>query len=130
QVVLVAAGEDGVGDEPPGDALDAPWPGRLPSPAPSLVHDPAPPVEVVAAGGEAVAVTSRGLLSAGPARVSLAGGPWQRVLVWAGPWPVDERWWDPVTCRRRARIQAVLDGGEAHLLVLAGGHWTVEATYD
>jgi protein ImuB len=43
---------------------------------------------------------------------------------------VDERWWDPATARRRARIQVVLAGGEAHLLGLEGGRWELEATYD
>ena len=49
---------------------------------------------------------------------------------WAGPWPVDERWWDPPAHRRRARFQVVDDDGEAHLLAVEGGRWWVEATYD
>ena len=49
---------------------------------------------------------------------------------WAGPWPVDERWWAPDEGRRRARFQVALADGRALLLVLAGGHWAVEAIYD
>jgi protein ImuB len=36
------------------------------------------------------------------------GGPWAPVRAWAGPWCVDERWWDPIAHRRRARLQVVL----------------------
>jgi protein ImuB len=49
---------------------------------------------------------------------------------WAGPWPADERWWDPAAARRRARLQVLLDDGTAHLLVLERGQWHLEATYD
>ena len=49
---------------------------------------------------------------------------------WCGPWPCDERWWDPAAHRRRARIQAVTVSGETYLLTREGGRWHVEATYD
>ena len=49
---------------------------------------------------------------------------------WAGPWPIDERWWAPRESRRRARFQVALTDGRALLLVLAGGQWAVEAVYD
>ena len=132
QVVLVAVygGVLAGVDERIGAVAPAPWPGRLPPPAPALVHWEAIPVEVVATGDEAVAVTGRGLITAAPQRVSLAGGPWAEVVAWAGPWPVDERWWDPATACRRARIQIVTNRGEAHLLSLTGGRWALEATYD
>lgn len=114
--------------EGPGDAtLAAPWPGQLPAPAPAVVH-PAPlPAELVDTGGEPVAVTGRGLLTAAPGRLSVAHHPWSTVTAWAGPWPSDERWWSR-SRRRRARLQAVT-GAEAHLLVVEGGRWWVEATY-
>jgi protein ImuB len=132
QVVLVAAhgGVRGGDDERRGVAPSAPWPGRLPPPAPALVHEESPTVEVVATSGQAVTVAGRGLVSAAPQRVSLAGGPWAEVQSWAGPWPVDERWWDPATHCRRARIQVVTASGEAYLLALSGGRWALEATYD
>ncbi len=113
-----------------GGKAPAPWPGRLPSPSPALVHADALPVEVETTSGEAVAVTGRGLVTAAPQRVSLAGGPWTGVVAWAGPWPVDERWWDPATRTRRARIQVVTSTGDAHLLALTAGRWVLEATYD
>ncbi len=118
------------GDEWAVAEASAPWPGRLPSPSPALLHAAPVPAEVQAGDGRAVGVSARGLLGAVPERVSLAGGPWAEVLAWAGPWPVDERWWDPETRSRRARIQIVTAAGEAHLLALAGGRWMLEATYD
>jgi protein ImuB len=43
---------------------------------------------------------------------------------------VDERWWERGGRRRRARLQVVLDGGDAYLLTLERGAWTVEGCYD
>ena len=107
-----------------------PWPGRLPPPAPATVHAEPCPAEVVDAGGAAVGVTGRARATAPPARLSIAGGPWADVAAWAGPWPVDERWWDSSDHRRRARWQVVTTTGAAHLLAVESGRWTVEATYD
>ena len=51
------------------------------------------------------------------------------VTGWAGPWPVEERWWD-AGGRRKARLQVVLEDGTAHLLGREGGCWWVEAAYE
>jgi protein ImuB len=76
-----------------------------------------------------VRVDGRGEVSAPPATVA-AGGQRDEVVAWAGPWPYDERWWDPGRHRRRARLQVATAGGAAHLLAVEGGRWWVEATYD
>jgi protein ImuB len=55
---------------------------------------------------------------------------WHEVVAWAGPWPVDERWWDPTDHRRLARFQVVTEDGTARLLILDGGRWFVDAVYD
>jgi protein ImuB len=112
------------------EAAAQPWPGRVPDPSPAAIHPEPLPAELVDAGGVAVAVSGRGAVSAAPARVSVGGGPWAPVVGWAGPWPVDERWWDPAHARRRARFQATTGDGRAHLLAIKGGRWWVEATYD
>jgi hypothetical protein len=65
-----------------------------------------------------------------PARVRLNGKGWRDVAAWAGPWPVDEKWWDESVHRRRARFQVALADGTAHLLSLEEGRWQLEATYD
>jgi protein ImuB len=67
---------------------------------------------------------------AAPTRAGLDGGGPMAVMAWAGPWPAEQRWWDPLTHRRRARLQVVLDDGSAHLLALEHQQWTIEATYD
>jgi protein ImuB len=118
-----------------------PWPGRVPSPAPAIVYRDPVAVELLSAAGEPVGVTGRGQCSAAPALVrrlppgSRPAGrsPASRaaaVVGWAGPWPVEERWWDPNGHRRRARLQLLLEDGSAHLLVLESGCWGIEATYD
>ena len=47
----------------------------------------------------------------------------------AGPWLTDERWWDALAHRRRARFQVRTTDGRAHLLTLESQQWWVEATY-
>jgi protein ImuB len=126
QVRLVPWGEPAG----PGGQQAPPWPGRVPPPAPAVVHGRSLVAEVVDGDGGAIEVTGRGVVSAAPARLSVAGGPWIEVAAWAGPWPADERWWDPAAHRRRARLQVVLADGCAHLLALEAGCWGVEATYD
>ncbi|MEV4534902.1 DNA polymerase Y family protein [Asanoa sp. NPDC049518] len=108
----------------------APWPGRLPPPAPALVL-PAPlPATVRDAAGEPVGVSARLMVTAAPARLAIGNGPPAEIIGWAGPWPVDERWWAPTEARRRARFQVALADGSAFLLSLAAGQWSVEAIYD
>src|SRR5690606_29389319 len=111
------------------DPVRAPRPAGGPDPAPATVHDPPLPAEVLDAAGRPVRVDGRGEVSAPPATVA-AGGQRDEVVAWAGPWPYDERWWDPGRHRRRARLQVATAGGAAHLLAIEGGRWWVEATYD
>jgi protein ImuB len=114
----------------PAGAEVPPWPGRVPPPSPATVHVDPLPAEVVDGDGQAVAISARGHISGGPRRVSVSGGAWSDVVAWAGPWPADERWWDPCAHRRRARLQVQLADGGTHLVALERGRWCVEATYD
>jgi protein ImuB len=102
-----------------------PWPGRLPQPAPALVWRRPAPARVQDAEGRPVAISARGEMSATPATLNMV-----EVAAWAGPWPTEERWWDGHSSRRRARVQLCLADGTAHLAVLEGGQWWIEATYD
>ncbi len=104
------------------------WPGQLPSPSPVLVFDKRR-ADVADARGNTIEVSGRFVLTAEPARLRYGSG-WHDIAAWAGPWPVDEKWWDPSASRRRARFQVALADGSAHLLVREGGEWFVEATYD
>lgn len=110
---------------------DPPWPGRLPAPHPTLVLDPPEPVGVRDPAGAPVRVSARAQLS-GPPAVLRRGGADLAVLAWAGPWTVDERWWDAAVGHRSARLQVVVDGAErtdALLLVSTAGSWAVEGVY-
>ena len=107
-----------------------PWPGQVPAPAPAIVYAEPLPAEVVDATGATVAVDGRGLLGSLPSRLRIQGGAWSPITAWAGPWLVDERWWDPAAHRRLVRLQATTDRGAAYLLRLTGGRWWVEAIYD
>jgi protein ImuB len=109
---------------------EPPWPGQVPAPSPALVHDPPLLAAVRDRAGRQVGVSARGELSDAPCRLAVADQAEQDVVAWAGPWTAEERWWDPDAGRRRARLQAVTTAGEAWLLVLEGGRWMVEATYD
>ncbi|HEY2332049.1 MAG TPA: hypothetical protein VGH94_09005 [Acidimicrobiales bacterium] len=130
QMGLVPAHAVRLGAPAATDDAARPWPGRLPPPSPVLVHAPSLPAVPFDAGGQPVGVTGRGVLTAEPVAVGIAGRAPVAVLACAGPWPAEERWWDPAAFRRRARLQVVLADGTAHLLVVEDGHWQVEATYD
>lgn len=109
-------------------APDAPWPGSLPPPAPPLVPPEPLPAELRDASGGPVAVTGRARLSAPPAVLAVLGQT-LRITGWAGPWPYDERHWDPAARRRRARVQCSTADGRAWLLAVEGGAWRVEGVY-
>jgi protein ImuB len=105
-----------------------PWPGGSPSPAPGVVFPEPLPVEVVDERGGAVAVSGRGEVSAPPATLVLHGAA-RALQAWAGPWPVDERWWEPRRHRRLAQFQVVTDRGEAYLVAAERQRWWVLAAY-
>ena len=115
-----------LGDEPvPRADPERPWPGQLPGPSPTVLCDE--PVELVDVQGNPVRVTSRGMFTADPARLDGAELTW-----WAGPWAVDERWWEDAATGRTARAQ-VLIGGEpprALLLCYRRRRWYLEGAYE
>ena len=85
-----------------------PWPGRLPAPSPTTVPEVPIPAEVWDAVGRPVRVTDRYVLTAAPAKVAVEGGRPASVHGWAGPWPVDQRWWDEGVELRGSYLQVVL----------------------
>ncbi|MDT4920350.1 MAG: protein ImuB [Pseudonocardiales bacterium] len=126
------------GDEPtPLHSPEQPWPGRMPAPAPSVLLDPPRPAVLLDAGRRPVLVTDRGAVPAPPALFG-TGGELTAVASWAGPWPVDERWWSPDTARRAVRLQIVDVRGRAYLVSGAlsaespgsAPRWQVDAIYD
>ena len=83
------------------------WHGALPTPSPSVVYEEPLPVMVCDALGNDVTVSGRHEMSAEPCVVVLQQQHYT-VLSWAGPWPVEERWWDAMRQRRIVRIQLVV----------------------
>ncbi len=106
------------------------WPGRIPVPAPAIVHPDPPSVAVLDGAGAGVIVDERGSVSAPPAILRRPGTAPADVLAWAGPWPADERWWDGASRCRRTRLQVLTEAGGAHLVAFDGDRWLLEATYD
>ena len=77
-----------------------------------------------------MAVTDRGWSPVSPAYVR--AGPRQpevAVDAWAGPWPIEELWWDPARARHVARFQVVGIDGRAWLMIIEDGRWWTEAEY-
>lgn len=113
-------------DPAPLRRLDAPWPGRLPSPSPSTLFDRPREVGLIDETGTTVSVDERGQISAPPHRVVL--GAALDVVAWAGPWPISESWWG--TPRRGAWVQVTVASGPAMLLVATCDGWLLEGLYD
>jgi len=107
-----------------------PWPGRLAAPSPATLPAVPVAVEVLDTRGKPLQVSGRGLVAAPPARVRVGDRPPMRVVAWAGPWPVVERWWDEAGRRRQARFQIVTDDGVARLVTVEGGRCWLAAVYD
>lgn len=117
---------------------ELPWPGRVPPPSParawpgptSSTANKATFSDLTDSTGRTVVVNGRGEPSAAPERLSVDGADWMKVTAWSAPWPCQERWWDPLSRRRRALMQVATDDGRAFLLSAEGGRWSVEAEYD
>ena len=112
-------------------ARDLPWPGSIPPPAPAQVFPEPRSAAVLSVDGLPVKITDRGTLSAEPALLQTEelADPLP-IDAWAGPWPIDELWWDPAGARQVARFQMVAAGGSAWLLVVDSSQWWTEARYD
>lgn len=117
-------------DVPAAATADRPWPGSLPPPHPTTVLALPSSVDVLSADGASVRVSRRGSIDAEPVSVRLPGESAVAITGWAGPWPLEERWWDVQAARRQARLQVTTESGRALLLVLEGGAWWLEAAWD
>lgn len=110
----------------------APWPGRLPAPSPTrLLRAAHGQVTLRDDRGFDVALTERGVFSTFPHWCVTDGGRRTRVLGWAGPWVLDEQWWEQTAAPApRARVQLELADGPPVLLGYLTGSWTIEGVYD
>jgi protein ImuB len=126
QVRLVPWGEPR--EALPGDSH--PWPGRLPSPSPATVLALPRAAAVTAVDGSVVEVDERLAVSAAPGFLRVESRPPVEIVGWAGPWPLEVRWWDDAAARKRARFQVTTADGAAWLVAFEAGGWLVEACYD
>lgn len=114
---------------------DLAWPGSVPSPAPSRVFAEPWATSVVGPAGQPVTVTDRGVLSCTPDRFhSGSTSGWQVIDSWAGPWPVEEQWWESGSEEAGrglvSRFQIVGVDGRAWLMRCDRDGWWTEASYD
>ncbi|MFC8179172.1 DNA polymerase Y family protein [Rhodococcus sp. NPDC057297] len=107
----------------------APWPGRLPAPAPAAVMDTSPRVTLEDANGNDVHVGLRGSFDTRPVTLRWGSKAWP-LRGWAGPWPIDERWWDPTVGTQGARVQVLFEQTRALLLLYGDDGWRVEGIYE
>ncbi len=109
------------------------WSGAVPRPSPACVFHEPHEAQVVDEHGEPVLVSGRHELTHAPAFVEV-GGYRYRVERVAGPWPVEERWWDPRRRRRHVRVQMLVRNqrGSVRVLLLSleNSVWRVLARYD
>ena len=85
------------------DGAGAPaYPGSVPPPRPSRVFAEPRPID--------------------PSTLDVVG--------WAGPWPVQERWWDAERSREYERYQVTCADSSAYLLLREHDRWYLEASYD
>lgn len=105
------------------------WPGRIPSPSPATVPPEPLPVELLDPGGRPVGLRALDLLDAEPHLLVLPGRPGRELSAWAGPWPLQQRWWAG-GAHTEVRIQVVLVDGAALLLLHREGRWWITGIYD
>lgn len=92
-----------------------PWPGQLRKPSPAVLLDD--PVELLDAQGNPIRVTSRGMFSAEPARLTVRGRE-DTLCWWAGQGG------------RTARAQVLLGSERALLLCYRQRRWYLEGSYE
>jgi protein ImuB len=128
--VLGLTAQPGRTPETPAETKLPPWPGRFPRPSPAIVLPEPLPAVVRDGDGRVVGVTARLEMTAEPVTLAVEKSAPVAITGWAGPWPVDERWWAPDEGRRRARFQMTTEDGRAVLVSLTQGRWVLEAIYD
>ncbi|MGV9710547.1 DNA polymerase Y family protein [Gordonia sp. NPDC003424] len=128
QITMIALGDERVGDRAPG----APWPGRLPRPAPTVLLKT--PVQVLDLAGQSVAVTGRGAFSTEPTTIRMETVGRQRstweLRWWAGPWLTGFGGRAGEGGDITARAQVLLDDSRALLLSYVDEGWVVEGVYE
>ncbi|MSO59459.1 MAG: hypothetical protein EXQ63_03945 [Ilumatobacteraceae bacterium] len=122
------------------------WTGSVPTPWPAIVFSQPQVVQLQDKDGSIVVITGRHELLQAPSVLCVQGSLLDHnapladvvnyaVQQFAGPWPVEERWWDPVRRRRLARLQLLVQHPHTQaeylvLLTIENRQWYVSAVYD
>jgi len=110
-------------------------PGALPSPGPTILYDPALPIDVLDPRGQPVYFNNRLLMSNPPywvIRPRSDGRGKERIIIgnWAGPWPITTKWWQEAV-QHEIYVQLIPDGeSQALLAVYRNGAWECDGLYD
>ncbi|OYN90905.1 DNA polymerase Y family protein [Parenemella sanctibonifatiensis] len=118
--------------------VDQPWPGSVPGPAPARVFTRALPVGVLGEDHQSIRVDERSHLSAEPVwfiSPEDPAGHLSRILAWAGPWPLQQRWWHQAGELHRFQLLIATPdvgptGEQVWLVLTRAGDWWAEASYD
>jgi len=113
---------------PPRVSASAPWPGRLPSPSPTVTLAQPVRAELVDGAHRGIRIESSGLLNGVVAWCRLDGNSYLAVERTAGPWPLVTHWWRGQSAR--AHLQVLVEGGGAFLFVAERNRWWVAGVYD
>lgn len=105
---------------------EAPWPGRLPAPQPTLID--AADVDLLDDSGASVVARPSGLDNR-PDVIVWPDGAHSRVVAYSSAWPVEAFWWDPPG-QYRVRLQVLTDDDCALLLKKENGQWSVTGRYE
>lgn len=105
---------------------DAPWPGGVPAPRPTLVEHT--PVDLLDERGTTIVARPAGLDNV-PAVLRIPGTGTSRVVEYSSAWPVEAGWWDRSTAQYRVRLQVVTESGAAYLLSKESGRWYLTGRY-
>ncbi|CAB5020432.1 unannotated protein [freshwater metagenome] len=115
----------------PGVLRPALWSGDMGQHAPMLNIFPPEKIEVLNCHHMAVEVSGRHHVRSEPQYIRRHEQLFS-VRTWHGPWPVEERWWDPLRQRRVVRMQCLVDDGEQEhgwLVMLEHRTWWLVAVY-
>ncbi len=109
----------------------APWPGALPSPAPTLLLNPPHPIELHGPNGGNITFTNRTSMSETPHTLIWLEHPTQPLHIhdWAGPWPITTGWWRR-TPQRTIYLQLIPTNHQPLLVAYTAGTWQCEGIYD
>lgn len=109
------------------------WSGTLPRPWPAWIAPQPIDISLVDQYGRHVGVTGRHELTGIPTCCEVVGKKYEVVQV-GGPWPIEERWWDPRRARRHVRAQLLVrnthGATRVFLVVLENAAWKLIGRYD